>query len=192
MTRAECLHTAEEIVTKDRNSQYGEPEDCFALIARLWTDYTAVNLSSADVAAMMILLKVARVRNGKAKDDSWVDMAGYAACGAECALLGTQARRVRMDSRIIISTTDEDKQESLTDDGRVLFALISRIAKAKEKHPVFADGMYQGVGVLGEEYGELCQALNKGEGEERVMDEAFDLLCVAWRFCRGDWRTGNE
>ena len=89
MTRAECLHTAEEIVTKDRNSQYGEPEDCFAMIARLWTDYTAVSLSSADVAAMMILLKVARVRNGKAKDDSWVDMAGYAACGAECSMWDT-------------------------------------------------------------------------------------------------------
>lgn len=85
MTRAECLHTAEEIVTKDRNSQYGEPEDCFALIARLWTDYTAVNLSSADVAAMMILLKVARIRASDKKEDSWVDIAGYAACGVECA-----------------------------------------------------------------------------------------------------------
>ena len=94
MTRAECLNTAEEIVTKDRNSQYGEPEDCFALIARLWTDYTAVSLSSADVAAMMILLKVARVRNGKAKDDSWVDMAGYAACGAECAAAMSGCERV--------------------------------------------------------------------------------------------------
>jgi hypothetical protein len=89
MTRAECLNTAEEIVTKDRNSQYGEPEDCFALIARLWTDYTAVSLSPADVAAMMILLKVARVRNGKAKEDSWVDIAGYAACGAECSMWDT-------------------------------------------------------------------------------------------------------
>ena len=96
-----------------------------------------------------------------------------------------------MDSRIIINITDEDKQESLTDDGRVLFALISRIAKAVEKHPDFADGMYQGVGVLGEEDGELCQALNKGEGEERVMDEALDLLCVAWRFCRMDWKKND-
>ena len=98
-----------------------------------------------------------------------------------------------MDSRIIINITDEDKQDScLTDDGRVLFALISRIAKAKEKHPDFADGIYQGVGVIGEEYGELCQALNKSEGEERVMDEAFDLLCVAWRFCRMDWKKKEE
>ena len=98
-----------------------------------------------------------------------------------------------MDSRIIINITDEDKQDSiLTDDGKVLLTLISRIAKAQEKHPDFADGMYQGVGVLGEEYGELCQALNKGEGEERVMDEAFDLLCVAWRFCRMDWKKKGE
>ena len=96
-----------------------------------------------------------------------------------------------MDSRIKINITDEDKQESLTDDGRVLFALISRIAKAVEKHPDFADGMYQGVGVIGEEYGELCQALNKNQGEERVMDEALDLLCVAWRFCRMDWKKND-
>lgn len=93
-----------------------------------------------------------------------------------------------MDSRIVINITDEDKQKSLSMDGKVLFALISRIAKAEEKHPDFSYGVYQGVGVIGEEYGELCQALNKGEGEERVMDEALDLLCVVWRFCRGDWR----
>lgn len=93
-----------------------------------------------------------------------------------------------MDSRIIINLTDDDKQESLSMDGKVLFALIDRIAKAETKHPDFSDGIYQGVGVIGEEYGELCQALNKGQGDERVMDEALDLLCVVWRFCRGDWR----
>lgn len=69
-----------------------------------------------------------------------------------------------MDSRIIINLTDDDKQESLTMDGKVLFALIDRIAKAEKKHPGFADGIYQGVGVIGEEYGELCQALNKNQG----------------------------
>lgn len=70
----------------------------------------------------------------------------------------------------------------------LLVALAERVKAAEEKHPHFADGIYQGVGVIGEEYGELCQALNKLQGEERVMDEALDLLCVAWRFCRGDWR----
>lgn len=96
-----------------------------------------------------------------------------------------------MDSSITINLNNEE-HEQLTVDGKLLFALIARLAKAQEKHPDFADGMYQGVGVLGEEYGELCQALNKGEGEERVMDEAFDLLCVAWRFCRMDWKKKEE
>ena len=96
-----------------------------------------------------------------------------------------------MDSSITINLNSEE-QGQLTVDGKVLFALISRIAKAEKKHPNFADGIYQGVGVIGEEYGELCQALNKGEGEERIMDEAFDLLCVAWRFCRMDWKKKEE
>lgn len=96
-----------------------------------------------------------------------------------------------MDSSITINLNSEE-QGQLTVDGKLLFALIARLAKAKEKHPDFADGIYQGVGVIGEEYGELCQALNKGEGEERVMDEAFDLLCVAWRFCRMDWKKKEE
>lgn len=82
----------------------------------------------------------------------------------------------------------DDEKPKQTKDGELLFALIDRVKAAEKKHPDFADGRYQGVGVIGEEYGELCQALNKGEGEERVMDEALDLLCVAWRFCRGDWR----
>lgn len=92
-----------------------------------------------------------------------------------------------MDSTITINLNKDDA-EVLTCDGKILFALMNRLAKAEEKHPGFADGIYQGVGVVGEEYGELCQALNKNQGEERVMDEALDLLCVVWRFCRGDWR----
>ena len=89
MTRKECLDHAAKAVLTDRNAAYGEPEDCFGLIAALWSRYTGCDISTADVAAMMILLKVARVRNGKAKDDSWVDMAGYAACGAECSMWDT-------------------------------------------------------------------------------------------------------
>lgn len=70
----------------------------------------------------------------------------------------------------------------------LLVKLAERVKAAEKKHPDFSDGIYQGVGVIGEKYGELCQALNKGQGEARVMDEALDLLCVVWRFCRGDWR----
>ena len=32
---------------------------------------------------MMALLKIARIATGGPKEDSWVDLAGYAACGGE-------------------------------------------------------------------------------------------------------------
>lgn len=80
--------------------------------------------------------------------------------------------------------SDETKKPEL----KLMEALFERVKSAEGKHPDFADGIYQGIGRIGEEYGELCQALNKNQGEERVMDEALDLLCVVWRFCRGDWR----
>lgn len=79
-------------------------------------------------------------------------------------------------------------EEAKNPDLKLMEALFERLKSAEIKHPDFADGIYQGVGVIGEEYGELCQALNKGQGEARVMDETLDLLCVVWRFCRGDWR----
>lgn len=90
------------------------------------------------------------------------------------------------DDGVVFMVPPEERLASR--DGRLFFALIDRVAEAEKKHPDFADGIYQGVGVIGEEYGEMCQALNKNQGEERVMDEALDLLCVVWRFCRGDWR----
>ena len=32
---------------------------------------------------MLALLKIARIASGRAKEDNWVDLAGYAACGGE-------------------------------------------------------------------------------------------------------------
>lgn len=89
MTRAEILDTAKQIVTQDRESQYGKPEDSFEIIATLWTAYLrgcGVDidfLDPHDVAAMLALLKIARIATGKGKTDNWVDLAGYAACGGE-------------------------------------------------------------------------------------------------------------
>lgn len=71
---------------------------------------------------------------------------------------------------------------------RVLELLKRKDDRARQKHPVFAVGIYQGFGVIGEEYGEACQAVNHEQGEERIMDEGGDLLEVAFRFVRGDYR----
>ena len=84
------LRTAEHMVCGHRQQDYGKPEDSFAQIARLWNAYLEIDkgITSVDVAMMMALLKMARIQTGSATQDSFVDLAGYAACGAEIALGG--------------------------------------------------------------------------------------------------------
>lgn len=85
MNRAEILDTAKKMVTGQREQDYGTPEANFGIIGKLWTDYLGHMVTAEDVANMMILFKVARNRTGRGKADSWVDIAGYAACGGEIA-----------------------------------------------------------------------------------------------------------
>ena len=63
------------------------------------------------------------------------------------------------------------------------------LATAERKHPLFAEGQYQALGVLGEEVGEVVKTVTKKEGDERMHEELMDLLVVTWRFIRGDWRV---
>lgn len=84
--RAQLLREAEKIVTKDRNSAYGNPEDNFRDIAELWSAYWRGRLgpfTSIDVAMMNTLIKIARVKNNPGHRDSVLDIAGYAACAAD-------------------------------------------------------------------------------------------------------------
>ena len=82
--REEILDEAVRIVTGERENQYGHPEYSFSLIAEFWSSYLGgVPITDWDVANMMALLKIARIKGGEAKKDNWVDLAGYAACGGE-------------------------------------------------------------------------------------------------------------
>ena len=83
MTRKEILEKAMECVTGRREADHGKMEDNFAVIARLWTNYCGYSFSPTDVAMMMALLKIARIKCGGGSGDSFVDLAGYAACGGE-------------------------------------------------------------------------------------------------------------
>lgn len=84
MKRAEILEAARVCVCGEREQDYGTPEDSFALIGKLWTAYMGVHFTPKDVAMMMALLKVARIKAGDTAD-SFVDLAGYAACAGEIA-----------------------------------------------------------------------------------------------------------
>lgn len=85
MNRTELLNKALEIVNGARQENYGSPEQNFARIAAFWTLYLQRHITPADVAIMMILMKTARLQNNVKHEDSWVDIAGYAANGVEVA-----------------------------------------------------------------------------------------------------------
>ena len=85
MIRTEILKKAESVINGDRDKAYGNPEDNFKMIADMWSVYKGVKFTSTDVGALMALLKIARIRSNPEKADNYIDLAGYAACAAECA-----------------------------------------------------------------------------------------------------------
>ena len=102
MNRTEILDAAKNIVNGERDQQYGTPENSFEVIAELWRSYLKASCVGAgadvcilpeDVAAMMALLKIARISTGQGKADNWIDLAGYAACGGEIQTRGECGNR---------------------------------------------------------------------------------------------------
>lgn len=84
MTRQKILEKAMECILGHRVTDYGKPEDNFERIARLWNAYLGSDIfNSKDVAIMMALLKIARIKGGNGDEDSFIDLAGYAACAGE-------------------------------------------------------------------------------------------------------------
>lgn len=116
ITREEVLETAMEMVTGSRPDDYGTPENNFARIADLWRAYLgtkpAASINAADVAAMLALLKIARIASGHGKGDNWVDLAGYAACGGELqSAMGREAGGASQDGDGLTATPEEDEGE---------------------------------------------------------------------------------
>ena len=101
---------AERITNGTRRASYGKPENNFARICTMWEAYFRikgwalidttqtyldgmrefvetyeVDLQPLDVAAMMRLMKEARLAETPDHLDSYQDIIGYAGCGAEVA-----------------------------------------------------------------------------------------------------------
>jgi len=85
MNRSEILDTAKEYVTRDRAATHGDAEKTFGVIASFWSAHLDHPVTAADVAVMMTLMKLARIKANPAHLDSWVDGCGYLACGGEIA-----------------------------------------------------------------------------------------------------------
>lgn len=85
MNRADILSTAWDYVTKDRDATHGDAERNFQTIAAYWSTHLGHPVTAPDVAVMMTLLKLARIKSNPGHADNWIDGAGYMACGGEIA-----------------------------------------------------------------------------------------------------------
>lgn len=97
--RESILRESIELICKEREEDYGSPDDNFATIANLWSAYLEAKakklsaegghtgpalfyyLTPKDVAVLNILQKVSRLVTSPDKRDHWRDIAGYAGLG---------------------------------------------------------------------------------------------------------------
>jgi hypothetical protein len=84
MNRGEILEEAARLTAKDRQKTYGDPTVNHCRIADLWTTYLGQQITPQQVAICMALVKVARLMETET-EDSFVDLAAYAAIAGEIA-----------------------------------------------------------------------------------------------------------
>lgn len=109
--RGELLDEASALIHGDRNKTYGSPVENFENTAALWTVQLRNKLKpgekieAAEVALLMIHLKLARTIN-QPKRDNFLDIAGYAACGWEAANAVKVPRKLS-EPAVTVSGTSE-------------------------------------------------------------------------------------
>jgi hypothetical protein len=84
------LIEANNIIYGDREKTYGHPAKNLKTIAIMWNAYlnnsddVNMSITAKDVAALMMLVKVARFANDPSHRDNLVDVCGYAALIERC------------------------------------------------------------------------------------------------------------
>lgn len=95
--RGDMLDEAKALITGDRNNAYGPPHQDFnrsagALNAYGYRGPDGRPLESHDIAIFVMSVKLSRLMWTPTKRDSWVDLAGYAGCGLECAIYDAEQK----------------------------------------------------------------------------------------------------
>lgn len=83
MKRKELLLKAADLIDGDRAAIYGDARENHERIAAMWSAILGQDLTADQVYMCMIALKLARLANTPDHEDSWIDIAGYAALGGE-------------------------------------------------------------------------------------------------------------
>lgn len=82
-TREQVLDTAKSLISGDRRQSYGDVAESFTRIATMWSAVLDIEVTPEQVALCLVQLKVSRLCSSPGHRDSWVDICGYGALGAE-------------------------------------------------------------------------------------------------------------
>ena len=85
INRGDILKEAARLTSNDRQNQYGDPRINHCRIADFWTTYLETEIKPEQVAICMALVKIARLMETQS-EDSFVDLAAYAAIAGEIAI----------------------------------------------------------------------------------------------------------
>lgn len=98
MNRSQILESARKIVV-ERECTYGGAPKTLAAMAEMFSLYLDHPVEPHDVALIEILQKVVRLKQTRGLHmDSWIDIAGYAAIGAETA---SESHEVRQSLELV-------------------------------------------------------------------------------------------
>jgi len=83
MKREEILQKAESLVNGPRAKDYGDAYENHDRIAKIWSVILDKEITVSQVYQCMVAVKQARLIISPNHEDSWVDIAGYAALGGD-------------------------------------------------------------------------------------------------------------
>jgi len=89
----DVLEEAKDLIYGQRADDYGDAQSNFQRMADLVNPIIKKadgNLTATDMALVMIQVKIARLQESPDHEDSWIDIAGYAALGAQIAITGPE------------------------------------------------------------------------------------------------------
>ncbi|QGH75482.1 hypothetical protein SEA_BACONJACK_55 [Mycobacterium phage BaconJack] len=161
------LEEAQRLIHGPRNKNYGHPRENFADISALFSAYLERPISDLDVANLMILVKVARVKGTGYHRDSYTDIAGYAGCA----------------ERIYEEPVEEDGQPALFD----LPLPDDLIRNEDEDSLSWVDALNDITYSDGEDEDALVDLDEEEPVEDAELPVTPELTAKQWRLTDGSW-----
>ena len=87
MKAVNVCQRAATLVGGERAEAYGDMHANMQRVAEMWSSYLGVEgvIRGTDVAVMMAILKICRIRTGSHQQDNFIDLVGYGAIAGELA-----------------------------------------------------------------------------------------------------------